>query len=320
MTVENDKLFENILKSELSDGVVELLFQEGSCPEIDRDKRGIEVKEKNFDIFLSYIKKENIFPEIIINFGDKKPKKKWLKKIEDEGLRATIKSQGKEIRLAENKEIKTISLDFNRSGSELKKSFLKEYEKSGQRILLVTKKKKNYDKKEFSNLNYFIQFIVGLAYEESGKNKKEYRKILEEKEGFHFFPGFRKGCIANKRTFINLKDLSVVFCPNCSEDVYSFGKIGKESLEGVNNPLFIAIKRSSLKEMPVCETCLINEFCDFDCFLSQKEKSGDLLTPHPEFCRFSHKKVLFFLKKQNELNLNNDKEKVLLNKINEIIR
>lgn len=315
MTVEKDKLFENILKSELSDGVVELLFQEGFCLEIDRDKRDIEVEEKNFDIFLSYIKKKNISPEIIINFGDKKPKKSWLKKIKDEDLRVTIKSQGKEKRTKEDRGVNTILLDFNRKVGELKKSFLKEYEKPDQKILLVTKKKKSYDKKEFSNLSHFIQFIVEFIYEKGGKNKKEYRRILEDGDGFNFFPGFRKGCIARKRTFINLNNLSVVFCPNCSEDVYSFGKIGKESLEGFNNPLFIAIKRSKLKEAPVCETCLINEFCDFDCFLSQKEKSGDLLTPHPEFCRFSHKKVLFFLKKQNELNLNNDKEKVLLNKI-----
>ena len=78
---EKNTLFQSIFNSMLKNGTVELLFQGAYCPQEKPKERGLKSRVGNFDLFLGYLEREGVNPEIIINFGDEEPKKEWLDKI-----------------------------------------------------------------------------------------------------------------------------------------------------------------------------------------------------------------------------------------------
>jgi len=335
---EKDKLFKSFLHTLLKkkETSVELLFANNSCPAFISEENIKTDNFENFKIFLDYLSSYQLTPKLILNFGDKKIERKWLKKLDNyKGeKKITFKdSKIKEIDLPKaeinlkpcksyelpegRKENIIISVDFNEDIEDLKREFAKTY-KLNQELQIIDKKKKKYTKKELLNLSKFISYIVDYLYKKAGKDKEEYKEIVRKNNGFYYLPGFQINCKAKRRVFINLEDLSLSFCPNKTIKGLKYGKIKKGNIKEINSDLFIAMKKVDLKDMPICETCIINEFCGFDCFLSQEQKTGDFFTPHPEFCRFSHKKLLFFLKAQNQFNLNNDQEKKLFNQIKEL--
>ncbi|MFW6025923.1 MAG: hypothetical protein ACOCRX_06225 [Candidatus Woesearchaeota archaeon] len=314
---------------------IELLVGNNSCTEFESETKKVEGEIKNLDFLLNFCSNKKSFPDVILNFGNKELTSEWVKKfLNYEGNKKVIaKNQdfnfskfskiefnlinnwGKEkVYFGDN--IKNIiNLDFNQDIQKFKDFFVKAYNNKGE-IKLTERKKIDYTEEEFIRINQFIYFLVEYIYQDVEQNEKKYKKLINKNNGFNFFPGFNKGCPANHKIFISLEDLSFAFCPNLTSKEYSYGKIKKDKkVKSKNVELFISILKANLKDMPICETCILNEFCEFDCFLSQQKKSGDFFVPHPEFCRYSHKKLLSFLEAQQKFGLNSSRENKILNKL-----
>lgn len=334
---EEDTLLYNFLNSfyKKEDSQIELLISNNSCLEFKNEEKKRKGKLENFKFLLKRFSNKKVPPTLILNFGERKLNYKWLDKLIDyKGNRVVITEDndfkfsdypgvyfniinnhsGNQLKFGSN--IKNIiNLDFDQNVQKIKECFVKAYKNEGE-IELTQEKKVKYKEEEFNYLNKFINFLVEYIYNEANQDKEKYKELINKNNGFKFFPGFNKGCPANQRIFISLEDLSIVFCPNLTAEEYNYGKIKKDGkVKAKNNELLITILNTSLKDMPVCETCILNEFCEFDCFLSQKKNSGDFFVPHPEFCRYSHKKIFFLLEAQQKFGLNSPSEKKKLNKL-----
>lgn len=335
MKTINNQLFDNFLKSYLREknSEIELLTQNNSCPcfKIEKNLYSVDFDE-NLKIFIQWLKKNRLAPKLSLNLGSRKisssiinlfksykNKKKiittridHLEKIpfEIELQRTLIEDK----KFPENVDL-NLFFDLN-NVSEFEKYFIKAYKNKRGDLSLNCVRKKRYTPTDFFKIQKIINFLVEYLYCKVAKNnKKQYYQILEKNNYFLFLPGAPKGCPANKKVYLNLANLEFVFCPNLMKTGFEYGKIVEGKLESNNPELMITTLCSDFKALPLCETCLIADYCPGDCFASQYFFSGDIFTPHPEFCRFSHKKTLFFLKAQENFGINQMNQKRLLCKI-----
>ena len=330
MKDSNKELFNSALVNYLSKSgaQVEIFLESGNCPvsnfKFENGKNNN--LEDNFKSFIKWLGDKNLKPEIIISskraelrseikdkLTDYKGKKKLLiiKSIKDNLDCKDRQFKGDDFTVKH-----LFKFNLSISVSTFKKQFKKIYKKRKGSFSLKQVRKDQYKNKDFQKLDDIINFLVRFVYEEAKKDKDNYYKILKRNNNFGILPGVIKGCRANRRLNINLSNLNIAFCPNSVKE-FNYGNILDDKSD-VNPELMITTLNLDLKNLPLCETCLINKICLNDCFLTQYRHSGDLFIPHPEFCRFSHKKILFFLKAQNQLNLNNDQEKKLFNQIKEL--
>jgi radical SAM protein with 4Fe4S-binding SPASM domain len=56
-------------------------------------------------------------------------------------------------------------------------------------------------------------------------------------------------------------------------------------IKGHNPELYFGTNGFNTQNMPMCESCLLNDLCSHPCLGSNYETTGDIFIPHPNVCR-----------------------------------
>lgn len=309
MTINfKDQLFQNFLIKSIREErlPVNILLRSNSCPFNSKESTGDD-NFKNINPFLEWLRDNNLQPTLILSVTESVPKKQLKKLRAYEG--------GVEIVHASQKI--NYLLDFNIGFNNLKNNFSKKTKNASLGQLKIIEKKKSIDsEKDLEKFKKIISLFVDFFYNKSKRDHNKYKELLDRYNGFEFFPGYKKGCSANHYLHFDLKKKEFVFCPNYFGLPFSYGSLTKsKKIKSINSELMIAAIKCNLNNLPICETCPINEFCGLDCFLDQQKKTGDLFTPTPSFCKYQHKKLRIIHEKEKSLDIPNEKRDKLIKKI-----
>lgn len=99
-------------------------------------------------------------------------------------------------------------------------------------------------------------------------------------------------CSLQSILHIRCADASIVSCHRLSYQDLLGGKFDfeKNHIEALNHSVYLATLQVNYKNMPVCNSCDINTFCNGSCLGANREATGSMFVPSPSMCRM--KKVL----------------------------
>lgn len=184
---------------------------------------------------------------------------------------------------------------------------MKKHEIPYQNIYLLEVRNYEWKKSEIKEYYKFIRFIVNWTITfliKSGLvDGKETTviKYLHKNKLFNAFNMFSTagrgiGCSIQAALQLRLGDLTSSLCHRAAYKPHNMWKFQVENdkivgVEGINSHLLIGMESADHSIFPVCESCLINKVCTYQCLGSMYEVHKEPMIPIPTVCALQHAKI-----------------------------
>jgi radical SAM protein with 4Fe4S-binding SPASM domain len=170
-------------------------------------------------------------------------------------------------------------------------------------LYLLEVRNAEWTEEQSRQLFFFMKFIIHFLFQQAGKNKEEFFKMINKtNRGYNILlsPFMRigrgMGCSMQSTLNFQMNDLSIIPCHRTSYDELVTGKFipnedGSYDFEPKNVEYYIAEHSTVITRTHPCVSCNVNEICPGGCLGSNYESTGDVFTHHPNMCRMEHYKI-----------------------------
>lgn len=180
----------------------------------------------------------------------------------------------------------------------------KKYNFHWNNIYLLEVRNAEWNKDQINHFYKFMEFLVEWQYEEIyNKNVKEFIDNLLRGDAFNITKSiFTKisrgiGCSFQTTLYVRMGDLAIIPCHRTSYDHLNYGKFKTYNgsiigFENNNVESMIQGLSFNVKNLPMCQTCLVKDICNGGCLGAQLEETGSMYMPIPTVCELEHAKIL----------------------------
>ena len=180
-------------------------------------------------------------------------------------------------------------------------------------LYLLEVRNANWSVEETKAFGDFYRFITRWAYLKCGEDKQKFEQFIF-KFGFNTIKGVFStigrglGCSIQSMLYVRLGDLAIVPCHRLSYSPFIIGNLEPScdkilEAKAKNIELLIALQSLDAKNLPYCESCVLNHLCSLPCLGSNYETTGDIFTPIPTVCQLEHVRVKAILEELNDIGI-----------------
>lgn len=184
----------------------------------------------------------------------------------------------------------------------------RKYKISPNSVYLLEVRNEEWTPEQCAELTRFVEFLILWTWNNvAGRNRERMFDFITRGRGYNMLSSFVStvgrglGCSLQSMLYVRLGDLAIVPCHRTSYQGMEIGWFKKEGdritgIEAGNVEFGIGEITFEGKTAPMCEACLLREFCSQGCLGSQYESTGDFLAPIPSVCQMEHAKWLGFVR------------------------